>query len=73
MVLRWLLVDIFRQILVVIAEYKALRDGILAIKNNDFLNLEFEGDSKIAIDFCKKRISIMCYIRLLMEDIWKLS
>ena len=73
MVLRWLLVDIFRQILVVIAEYKALRDGILAIKNNDFLNLEFEGDSKIAIDFCNKRISIMCYIRLLMEDIWKLS
>ena len=50
----------------------ALRDGILAAKNNGFLSLEIEGDSKIVIDSYNKRISVPCSIKIL-EDIWKLS
>ena len=48
-----------------------LRDGILAIKNNGFLRLEMEGDSKIVIDCFNKRIDVRCSIRILMVDIWK--
>ena len=50
-----------------------LRDGILAAKNNGFLSSEIKGDSKIVIDCCNKRISVPCSIKILMEDIWKLS
>ena len=32
-----------------------LRDGVLATKNNGFLTLEIEGDSKIVIDCCNKK------------------
>ena len=50
-----------------------LRDGILAAKNNGFLSLEIEGDLNIVIDCSNKMISVPCSIRILMEDIWKLS
>ena len=42
----------------IIVECMTLRDVILAVKNNGFLNLEIEGDSKIVIDCFNKRISI---------------
>ena len=58
---------------IIIAECMALRDGILATKNNGFLSLEIEGDSNIVIDYFDKMISVPCSVRILMEDIWKLS
>ena len=58
---------------IIAAGCMALRYGILAAKNNDFLSLEIEGDSKIVIDCYNKRISVPCSIKVLMEDIWKLS
>ena len=45
----------------------------MAGKDNGFFKLEIEGDSKIVIDYYNKRINIPHPIRLLMEDIWKLS
>ena len=58
---------------IIVAKCMVLRDGILATKNNDFLSLEIEGDSKIVIDCYNRRISVPCSIKILMEDIWKLS
>ena len=49
-----------------------LRDDILVAKNNDFLSLEIEDDSKIVIEYFNKIIGIPCSIKILMEDIWKL-
>ena len=46
-----------------------LRDGILVAKNNGFLNLEIESDSKIVIDYFNKMISVPCSIKILMENI----
>lgn len=40
---------------IIIAECMVLRDGVLATKNNGFLTLEIEGDSKIVIDCCNKK------------------
>ena len=42
-------------------------------KNNGFLRLEIEGDSKIVIDSYNKRISVPCLIKILIKNIWKLS
>ena len=50
-----------------------LRDDILTVKNNSFLNLEIEGDSRIIIDYYNKKSNIPSSIMLLMKDIWKLS
>ena len=55
---------------IIIAECMTLRDDMLAAKNNRFLNLEIEGDSKIVIDYCNKNSNILNSIMLLMEDIW---
>ena len=46
-----------------------LRDDISVIKNNEFLNLEIEGDSKIIIDCNNKKNNIHSSIMLLMKDI----
>ena len=70
--LKWLLVDIGNSTIIV-AECMALRDGILAVKNNGFLNLEIESDSKIVVDSYNRKINIPVSIMLLMEDIWKLA
>ena len=51
----------------IVAECMALRDGILAAKNNGFLSLEIEGDSKIVIDCYNKRISVPCSIEKQIE------
>lgn len=40
---------------IIIVECMVLRDGVLATKNNGFLTLEIEGDSKIVIDCCNKK------------------
>ena len=40
---------------IIIAECMVLRDGVLATKNNGFLTLEIEGDSKIVIDCYNKK------------------
>ena len=37
-----------------------LRDDILVAKNNDFLSLEIEDDSKIVIEYFNKIIGIPC-------------
>ena len=58
---------------IILAECMTLRDGILASKNNGFVSLEIEGDSKIVIDCFNKMISAPCSIRVLMEDIYNLS
>ena len=57
---------------IIIVEYMTLRDDILVTKNNEFLNLEIEGDSKIIIDCNNKKNNIHSSIMLLMKDIWKL-
>ena len=35
-----------------------LRDGILTVKNNGFLNLDIEGDFKIVVDSYNRKIII---------------
>ena len=34
-----------------------LRDGVLAVRDNDFLNLQIEGDSKIVIDYFNRKLA----------------
>lgn len=46
-----------------------LTDDILAAKNNEFLNLEIEGNSEIVIDYYYKKSNIRNSIILLMEDV----
>ena len=58
---------------IIIAECMAFRDGVLAAKNNGFLNLEIKGDSKVVIDSCNKKSNISSSIMLLTEDIWKIT
>ena len=57
---------------IIIAECMALRDDMLVAKNNEFLNLDIESDSRIVIDCYNKKSNIPSSIMLLMEDIWKL-
>ena len=40
---------------IIIVECMALRHGILATKNNGFLNLKIEGNSKVIIDCYNKK------------------
>ena len=54
---------------ITVAKCMALRDRILVAKNNGFLYLEIEGDSKIVVDSYNRKISIPISIILLMEDI----
>ena len=54
---------------IIITEYMTLRDDISVIKNNEFLNLEIEGNSKIIIDCNNKKNNIHSSIMLLMKDI----
>ena len=54
---------------VIITECMILRDGILAVKSNGFLDLEVEDDSKIIVDCYNKKINIHSFILLLMDDI----
>ena len=49
------------------------RDGVLNTKNNGFLNLDIEGDSKVVIDGYNKKSNIPSSIMLLMEDVWKIT
>ena len=53
----------------IIAGCTALRDGVLIAKNNAFLDLEIEGDSKVIIDCYNKKNNLPSSIILLMEDI----
>ena len=46
-----------------------LTDDILAAKNNEFLNLEIEGNSGIVIDYYYKKSNIRNSIILLMENV----
>ena len=50
-----------------------LRDNVLAVKNNEFLNLKIEGDLKTVIDCYNKKSNIHSSIMLLMKGTWKLS
>ena len=45
---------------------------MLAVKFNELLNLEIEGDSKIVIDSYNKKSDIFSSIMLLMENIGKI-
>ena len=58
---------------IIIAEHMALRDDVLVVKNNGFLELDIERDSKVIIDCYSKKKNISSSIILLMKDIWKLS
>ena len=50
-----------------------LRDiYILVVKNKNFLDLKIKSDSKIVIDCYNKKVNILNYIFLLMDDIWNL-
>ena len=60
-------------VLIIIAECMALKDDMLTTKNNEFVNLQIEGDSKIVIDCYNKKSNTPSSIMLLMEDILKLS
>ena len=44
----------------------------MVAKNNGFLLLKVECDSKSIIDCFNKRTSVLCSIWVLMKDIWKL-
>ena len=57
----------------IIAKCIALRDGVLAAKNNGFLDLEIEKDSKVFINYYNKKYNFPGLIILLMEDIKKLT
>ena len=41
---------------IIIAECMAFRDGVLAAKNNGFLNLEIKGDSKVIWKICRRKL-----------------
>ena len=58
---------------ITIIECMTLTDDILAVKNNGFLSLQIESESKIVIYCFNKRINISCSIWIFMKDIWKLS
>ena len=50
---------------IIIAECITFRDGVLTAKNNGFLNLEIESDSKVMIDsYNKKKSNISSSIML---------
>ena len=55
--------------LIIIVEYTVLRDYMLVLKRESFLNLEIEGNSKIVIDCYNKIINILNYILSLMKYI----
>ena len=54
---------------IIIAECITFRDGVLTAKNNGFLNLEIESDSKVMIDSYNKKSNISSSIMLSIEDI----
>lgn len=58
---------------IIIAEYMALRDSNLATKDNGFLNLEIEGDSRVVIDCYNKKSSLPNSIIRIMVDVWRSS
>ena len=66
-----LLTTFWVTVMLLIAECIALREGVAA-KNNGFLDLEIEGDSKVIIDCHNKKCNLRSSIILLMEDIWNL-
>ena len=41
---------------IIIVEYVTLRDSVVAVIYNDFLNLEIEENSKVIIDYYNKKI-----------------
>ena len=45
---------------------------ILVVKNKKNLDLKIKNDSKIVIDCYNKKVNILNYIFLLMDDIWNL-
>ena len=45
-----------------------LRYSVVAVKYNDFLNLEIERYSKVIIDCYNQKISLLNLIILLIED-----
>ena len=45
----------------------------LTAKNNEFINLEIDSDSKIVIDCYNIKNNIFSFIMLLIKGIWKLS
>ena len=59
---------------IIIEECMTFRDDLLVVKNNEFLNLEIEGDLKVVMDdYNKKKSNIPNFIILLMEDIWRIT
>lgn len=57
---------------IIIIKYIILRDDILTVWNNMFLNLDIKVDSRIVIDWYNKKNNISNFIMLLINNIWKL-
>ena len=55
--------------IVIIIKYISSRDDIFTVNNNEFLQVEIEGDSKIVIDSYNKKNNIFSSIMLLIKNI----
>ena len=53
-------------------EFMTLRNCVLAKKDNCFVNLEIEGNSKVVIYCYNKKSSLLSSIILLMKDVWRI-
>ena len=53
-------------------ECMTLRNCVLAKRDNCFVNLEIEGNSKVLIYCYNKKISLLNSIILLMKDVWRI-
>ena len=59
---------------IIIVKCVALRDDVLAVTYNVFLDLEVKGGSKVIIDcYHKKKVYLHYSIIMQIKDIWKFS
>lgn len=58
---------------IIIGECMSLRDDILVARDNGFLDLEIEGDSKVVVDCYNKKSRLPSSIMILMVDVWRVS
>ena len=68
---KWVFRD-FNEIIKMIAiiiKYISSRDDIFIVNNNEFLQVEIEGDLKIVIDSYNKKNNIFSSITLLIKNI----
>ena len=54
--------------IVIIIKYISSRDDIFTVNNNEFLQVEIEGDSKIVIDSYNKKNNIFSSITIINKE-----